>query len=967
MAFDLVNSIWVVDAAGGGARRLTGELQDATQPDWAPDGRMLAFQSYRDGNFHLWLVGADGSGLRQLTTGSSDHREPKFSPDGRYLAFTSDRAGGGYQVFVLEWASGRITQVTTGRPDTSMPSWSPDGAALVYTAATAAIERVELASGQVHTLVEAGKGASLYGPSLSPDGAFLAYVRISGTRSDLLVDEHPVTEGEDVFAFAPRWLSANELLYTADGKLRRHRLGGGHAEIGFTATVAVQTRRSYPPRRPGLRGGTVAGIASPVCSPDGRQIAFRALNALWLMPVGGTPRKLVADGYFNSDPDFSPDGRRLVYVSDRAGTADLWLHDLETGTEQRFSAINGAQLTPRFAPDGNRIAYQDQDGATWVAELDSGATRQVTPPMFQPGRADWSPDGRVLVLAAVNPYSGRFREGTSQILRVELDTGALHYTEPAPFHSLSTRGDDGPVWSPDGRYLAFVMESNAWVVPVDAAGRFTGDPRRVTTELTDSLSWMDGQHLLFLNGGRLRSVHIDTRTVSDIPLELRWQPARTKEHQIVRVGAMWDGRSTSLRRDVDIVLNGGRIAAILPHQSSPATVDAHELTAIPGLIDAHNHWHLRGRQWGDRQGRLWLSYGITTTRSPGDPVYQMQETREALASGDRIGPRYFATGEAIDGSRIYYNFMRPTLSADQLQLEMQRASTLDYDLIKTYVRLPIWLQQQAITTAHRQGRPLSSHYLYPAANLGMDGMEHTGATNRLGYSHTCNQLGKAYDDVIQLFTTSTMSITPTLFTSSALYALDHTLIEDTRTKVLFPPWEYQLLLNEAEQASGPTGETQRAQLANQVDMLLRIHRGGGFVIAGTDAPLDNVAISLHMNLRAMVRHGFTPHEALTIATRNPARWLGLEGELGEIRPGAHADLALLDGDPLTDIAAAAAVHTTIQAGNVHTTEDLLRPFQDLQAASAPAPLNGIRHAAPERNPRFWWHEPEWAHRACCEH
>jgi hypothetical protein len=430
---------------------------------------------------------------------------------------------------------------------------------------------------------------------------------------------------------------------------------------------------------------------------------------------------------------------------------------------------------------------------------------------------------------------------------------------------------------------------------------------------------------------------------------------------------MWDGQSDTLRRDVDIVLAHDRIAAVLPHQDVRASVDARDLTAIPGLIDAHNHWHLRGRQWGDRQGRVWLAYGVTTTRSPGDPVYQMQETREALTSGDRVGPRYFATGEAIDGSRVYYNFMRPTLSEQQLRLEMERASKLDYDLIKTYVRLPVDLQQAAIAQAHRQGRPLSSHYLYPAANIGMDGMEHTGATNRLGYTCTTSRLGNSYDDAIRLFVSSGISITPTLFNGSGLYAFDRSLIDDHRTKVLFPPWEYERLVAAAEQASGPEGEVMRAELANQVDMLLRIHRGGGFVIAGTDAPLDYVAISLHMNMRAMVRYGFTPVEALRISTSNPARWLGLASELGEIRPGAYADLALVSCDPLADINAAAAVRTVIRGGIVHTTDELLRPFEQPQAATTPARLSGTRHAAAEANPGFWWHEPEWARRICCEH
>ncbi|MDX6241382.1 MAG: hypothetical protein QOG10_6206, partial [Kribbellaceae bacterium] len=72
LAFDLVTAIWVLDANGGTARRLTDDLQDATRPRWSPDGSRLVFQSYRDGNFHLWTIGPDGSGLRQVTSGRYD-------------------------------------------------------------------------------------------------------------------------------------------------------------------------------------------------------------------------------------------------------------------------------------------------------------------------------------------------------------------------------------------------------------------------------------------------------------------------------------------------------------------------------------------------------------------------------------------------------------------------------------------------------------------------------------------------------------------------------------------------------------------------------------------------------------------------------------------------------------------------------------------------------------------------------
>ncbi|HEX6358307.1 amidohydrolase family protein [Actinophytocola sp.] len=967
VAFDLVTAVWTVPIAGGEARRLTGDDTDATQPSWSPDGKSLVFQAYRDGNYHLYTIRTDGSGQRQLTSGPFDHREPRFSPDGRTIAFSSDR-GGRYGVHTLDLATGAVTARTDTAAEEGMPSWSPDGRRLVYTVDGTAVDSLDLATGAVTRLVTAPAGATLFGPSLSPDGSTLAHVRIAGATAELVVGDRVVSaEGEDVFGFAPSWLSPNELLHTADGALKRRRLDGTVSTVAFAAAVPVVPRQRYQQAVRDLdstREQRVLGIASPVASPDGTRVAFRALNALWLLRIGDPkPTRVVADGYFNSDPDFTPDGRSLLYTSDRAGDADLWLRDLTTGAERRLSGLPGAQLAPRVSPDGGRIAYTDQDGVVWVLDLATGTPTQVTPPLFMPGRPTWSPDGRTLALAAVKPYSRRFREGTSQILTVDLATSALTYTEPMPHASIATRGDDGPVWSPDGAYLAFVVESCAWVVPVNANGVFTGPARQVTREVTDSLSWLGPNRLLYLHNGTLRSVGVNGGGARDIPLSLRWRPARVRQHDVIRAGALWDGTSTRLREQVDIVVDDGKVVDVLPRGNRPYTVDARRLTVMPGLIDAHIHWHLRGRAWGDRQGRAWLAYGITTTRSPGDPAYQFTETREALESGERVGPRFFGTGEAIDGSRVFYNFMRTTRSVAQLSLELERARALGYDLIKTYVRLPVSYQRRVVAAAHRAGLPLSSHYLYPAERIGMDGMEHTGATNRLGYSHTVSRLGRAYADAVTLFAESGMSITPTLFNSSAMYAFDRSLVEDVRTRTLFPSWEYAAYVAKADTAQTPANAATLALLTANVNMLLRIHRAGGFVIAGTDAPLDNPAVSLHTNLRAKVRFGFTPYEALTTATRNPARWLGLADKLGEVKRGAYADLSFVSGNPLTDINAAAAVQMVMTGGKLRRVDDLLAPFTTPTAATTPALAT---QAAPtNHHSDHWWHEPEWTHHYCC--
>jgi Tol biopolymer transport system component len=968
IAFDLYTAIWLVPAKGGRARRLTGDLQDATRPHFSPDSTRLVFQSYREGTYHLYTLDLPDGEPRRITEGPHDHREPRFSPDGATIALTSDR-GGDYAVWLYDTATGDLTELPGTGPAAAMPSWSPDGTEVVHTRGGTSVHATAPGGGD-RELLAAEADTTVFSPVLADDGTTLAYVRAHADTVDLVVGGEAATDGEDVFPGALTWLAPDRLLYTADGRVRVHRPGRSPADVPFRA--AVDYRRPAPrgPRRdPGDTGPhPVRGVAGPVLSPDGTQVAFGALGALWVMPLGGEPRAVVEDGSFAADPDWHPDGGSLVYSCDRGGSPALWRHHLADGTDERLTRLAGAQTAPRWAPDGRRIAYQDQDGATWVLDLGDGSARKVLAALFQPGRPTWSPDGRVLALAAVRPRSPRFREGTSQILTLDLDSGTVHYAEPAPYRSLSTRGDDGPVWAPDGSRLAFTMDGVLWTVPVAGDGSLTGEPERVTTEAADAPSWSgDSATLLYLSGGRLRRVPAAGGRPATVDVPLTWTRARPEGRTVLQVGALWDGRSRRLRRDVDIVVEGDRVTAVEKRadrsgEDGTEVVDATGLTAMPGLIDAHVHWHLRGRHWGSRQGPLWLAYGITSVRSPGDPAYRMLETREALDAGRALGPRYFGTGEAIDGGRVYYNFMRPTRDEAQLELEVGRAAALDYDLVKTYVRLPVELQRNAIAQAHAEDLPLTSHYLYPAVGLGMDGMEHTGATNRLGYSHTVSRLGRSYGDATGLFAASGLPLTPTLFTSRALYADDTSLADDERTRTLFPEWEYRALRDKvaAARAGGPDARLGAEALKGQVAMLLAVHRGGGTLIGGTDAPLDDTAISLHQNMRAMVKYGFTPREALTVTTRTAARWLGLGDLLGTVEPGRLADIALVEGDPLADIDAAAAVRMVVAGGRVHTAADLLDAV-----GGGPGTRRGDGGAAVERvrdplagaadGDGYWWH------------
>src|SRR5262245_8107513 len=86
LAIDLLGCLWILPASGGTARQITDELGDIRQPVWAPDGQTIAFQSYRDGGWHIWTIAPDGTKLKQHTSGPFDYREPHWSSDGLRIA-----------------------------------------------------------------------------------------------------------------------------------------------------------------------------------------------------------------------------------------------------------------------------------------------------------------------------------------------------------------------------------------------------------------------------------------------------------------------------------------------------------------------------------------------------------------------------------------------------------------------------------------------------------------------------------------------------------------------------------------------------------------------------------------------------------------------------------------------------------------------------------------------------------------
>jgi len=924
LTMDLQGSIWVLPASGGTARRVTDIFNDARQPVWSPDGKAIVFFGYRDGGYHLWSVAPDGTGQKELTRSAFDDREPAFSHDGTRIAFSSDRGnplGSDYNIFVLDLRSGQIRQLTHDPAEDMMPSWSPDDRQVAFASTRdngRGVWAVDAGGGLERKVVETG--ARIDAAGWAPGGDIVAH-GMEGSRGWLEVKGKTITGSEMVFPFRPSFLADGTFFYTADGKIRRRNPGGAVQTIPFSASLEVtpaagtyqRRKRDFDSQAP----RPALGVVRPVISPDAKTIAFNALGDIYVMPVDGAPINITHDAAYDCDPAWSPDGSQLVYSSDKAGgLLQLWLRDMKTGHERQLTHLSTQPISPSFSPDGKRIAYLDVDGM-WrrsgvaVVDVATGKVTQVHASIFAPGAPAWSPDGKRIAVAMVAPYSTRYREGTNQILTMSssgpVDASDDKWFAPVPNLSIDARDWNGPVWSPDGTRMAVIYEGTLAVFPVSPSGEPLGPPRHLTSEVAYAPSWAgDSRHILYQSNDKLRLLDIETGEVRTVPLNLSYQQYVPKSSLVIHVGQLVDGVSKTARKDMDIVIKANRIAAVEPHRPGRATIEAPELTAMPGLIDFHTH---RQSDLGEQQGRSFLAYGVTTLRSPGGFPYEAVEDREASDAGVRVSPRIFDTGHLMEWGRVYYKMGVAISSNLQLGMELERARILKFDMLKSYVRMPDLQQRHIVNFAHSIGVPASSHEIYPAAFDGMDSVEHVGGTSRRGYSPK-NTLDHTYDDVARIEGAAHMTMTPTLIPEMRAFLDEQPDMRSDPRLDMDPPWlKAQILASPLQPAE--------AAAANAKEVM-DIQKAGGRIVAGTDEP---EAMYLHSELAAYVRFGMTPYEALRAATVTPAEFLGLDA--GVIAPGKLADIVLVEGNPLQNIADAHKVRRVIANGRMFTIEDLL--------------------------------------------
>jgi len=443
IAFNYRGDLWRVPVAGGHAVQLTVHEAHEFMPVWSPDGSKIAFSSDRYGNFDIFVMPADGGTATRLTFNSAWDQPTSFTPDGKAVLFVSSRLDAQSCVQYPTGAQPELYRVSLdgGMPEQVLTTpamyavWDADGARLAYSDQKG-YERewrkhdnssfardvwiYDTNSGQ-HTRLT-NFGADDRTPVWAPDDEALFYLSerdgtfnvwtlalTSGSQPEQVTfhDTHPV-----------RFLSISDngdLSYAWDGSIYVRSAGTSESRP-IEVTTAADSRHNEVEYIDVARGITDFDL-----SPDGKEIAFVSRGEVFVTSTGyADTRRITNTPEQERSVSFSPNGRSVLYASERNGSWNVYRTDVTdddepsffnaTAFEEKPVVVTEAEtFQPAFSPDGKEVAYIENRVILKVINLESGESRTILPAEYNYSYIDgdqwydWSPDGKWFLVEFLSP------------------------------------------------------------------------------------------------------------------------------------------------------------------------------------------------------------------------------------------------------------------------------------------------------------------------------------------------------------------------------------------------------------------------------------------------------------------------------------------------------------------------------------------------------------------------------------
>jgi tricorn protease len=465
IAFSYAGSVWLVERAGGEARRLPGPADAATDnPAFSPDGSSLAFSRQVDGNWDVYAMPAAGGEPRRLTFHPSWESVMGWTPDGKRVLFSSNRTSPRRRLFTIQADGGAPLPSELPLPRAGYGSFSADGARIAYTPMSSAVDSwrfyrggdqgliwlvdladgalEELPRGEWNDLVPMWIGQRIYFLS-DRTGTYNLYSRdlARGTT-------RPLT------AFAAHGIRAaaaagDAVAFVCDGRIHLHDIASGK-----TRAVAVTAAPEIDELAPRTVDASHA-IEGESLSREGDKVILSARGDVFLLePSAGRARNLTATpGAAERDGALSPDGRRVAYFSDASGDYQLHVRELD-------GAVKAIDIEPEpsfyrelvWSPDSTKVAFIDKRLAIWIADLERGAVKRIDRSPYshqEEFTPSWSPDSRFLA------YAKHLRNRVRTIFIHDVAAGVNHQVTDGRTQAES------PVFDRSGSYLYFLSSPNA--------------------------------------------------------------------------------------------------------------------------------------------------------------------------------------------------------------------------------------------------------------------------------------------------------------------------------------------------------------------------------------------------------------------------------------------------------------------------------------------------------------------------
>ncbi|MFI5372201.1 MAG: protein kinase [Candidatus Eisenbacteria bacterium] len=503
---------------------------DTYWPRVSPDGRTLLFEtSDSSGTTQAWIRPMNDLEARPIP-GSERLTRAYWSPDGREIAFVAD---GKLERLAVTGGTPLVITAATGGADLS---WGSHGDVLMDGRATDSLRVVPARGGELRPATRIDRAARETGsawPCFLPDGEHFLFIGIrsedlSGFGGDIRLgrlgslDSKLLGHSDGRVEYAP----GGWVLYLHGATLLARRLDVGAARlIGEPITIAENVRIGLSSGHFSVGGdGTIAVVRDDVGQSSNLQSMDRAGRPL------GAP--LTKDVVGNASP--SPDGHRILFQRRQGGPgspSDVWVRDLDRGTETRLTFTPNGVSSPVWSPDGRRFACTTSGvgGAPMVLIGSADGAGAVDSLKLTAGRqwvlSQWAAAGSRLVL-----WGDDFRATVT--INTEGPDRQIH---PLP-NAQSLVGQ--PALSPDGRWLAITSAVDA-SSPQIFVTSVTGPPGRwqISTLGGINATWVKGgRELIYeqLNGNRLMSVSIDTKTsfAAGIPRTLLVLPAPSPSPEI---------------------------------------------------------------------------------------------------------------------------------------------------------------------------------------------------------------------------------------------------------------------------------------------------------------------------------------------------------------------------------------------------------------------------------------------------